>query len=78
MYKTFQPMVKWVYRVESVDMENVPDCGVILACNHTSFADVLVLSAALRRQVRSQRLNSSPSLQADSLPAEPQGKPRGL
>jgi 1-acyl-sn-glycerol-3-phosphate acyltransferase len=33
-------------------MENVPDCGVILACNHTSFADVLVLSAALRRQVR--------------------------
>lgn len=52
MYKTFQPMVKWVYRVESVDMENVPDCGVILACNHTSFADVLVLSAALRRQVR--------------------------
>ena len=52
MYKTFQPMVKWVYRVESVDMENVPDCGVILACNHTSFADVLVLSAALKRQVR--------------------------
>ena len=52
MYKTFQPAVAWIYRVESVNPENVPDCGVILACNHTSFADVLVLSAALKRQVR--------------------------
>jgi len=52
MYKTFQPAVAWVYRVHPVNPENVPDCGVILACNHTSFADVLVLSAALKRQVR--------------------------
>ena len=52
MYKTFQPIVAWIYRVESVNPENVPDCGVIVACNHTSFADVLVLSAALKRQVR--------------------------
>ena len=52
MYKTFQPAVAWVYRVHPVNPENVPDCGVILACNHTSFADVLVLSAALKGQVR--------------------------
>lgn len=52
MYKIFQPAVAWLYRVHPVDWENVPEGGVILASNHTSFADVLVLSAASKRQLR--------------------------
>jgi len=52
MYQIFQPAVAWVYRVHPVGSENVPEGGVILAANHTSFADVLVLSAASKRQLR--------------------------
>lgn len=52
IYKIFQPAVAWIYRVESVGWENVPEGGVILAANHTSFSDVLVLSAASKRQLR--------------------------
>lgn len=52
MYKIFQPAVAWLYRVHPVGWENVPEGGVILAANHTSFADVLVLSAASKRQLR--------------------------
>lgn len=52
MYQIFQPAVAWIYRVHPVGWENVPEGGVILAANHTSFADVLVLSAASKRQLR--------------------------
>ena len=52
MYKTFAPAVAWLYRVEPVGLENISEGGAILAANHTSFADVLVISAAARRQVR--------------------------
>lgn len=52
MYRVFQPTVAWVYRVHPVGWENVPEGGVILAANHTAFSDVLVLSAASKRQLR--------------------------
>ncbi len=52
MYKTFQPLMKWLFRVESVGWENVPEGGAIIASNHTAFADPIVISAAAKRQVR--------------------------
>lgn len=51
-YKTFEPMVSRIYRIEAKGLENIPEGGAILASNHTSFSDVLVISAAARRQVR--------------------------
>jgi len=52
MYKVFAPMVRALYRIETVGQENIPEGGVILASNHTAFSDVLVISAAANRQVR--------------------------
>ncbi len=51
-YKTFEPMVSRIYRIEAKGLENIPEGGAILASNHTSFSDVIVISAAARRQVR--------------------------
>jgi len=52
MYKIFAPVVRWAYRLQAVHAENLPDTGCILASNHTAFDDVLIISAAARRQVR--------------------------
>ena len=52
MYKVFAPLVRALYRIETVGLENIPEGGVILASNHTAFSDVLVISAAANRQVR--------------------------
>jgi len=52
MYAIFARPVRWLYRVKVVGLENVPAEGCILACNHTAFSDVLVVSAAAKRQVR--------------------------
>ena len=52
MYKIFAPVVRLFYRMEIVGAENIPENGCILASNHTAFDDVLILSAAARRQVR--------------------------
>ena len=52
MYKIFAPVVRWAYRLDTVHAENLPDTGCILASNHTAFDDVLIISAAARRQVR--------------------------
>ena len=51
-YRTFQPLVSRIYRIEAHGVENIPEGGAILASNHTAFSDVLVISAAARRQVR--------------------------
>ena len=52
MYKIFAPIFRCMYRLQIVGVENIPQRGCILASNHTSFADVLIISAAARRQVR--------------------------
>ena len=52
IYKTFAPFVIWLYRIRTEGTENIPETGAILASNHTAFSDVLVISAAARRQVR--------------------------
>ncbi len=52
MYKTFSKPVKFLYRIEAVGTENIPEGGCIIAANHTAFSDVLIISAAARRQVR--------------------------
>ncbi len=51
-YKTFEPFVSWLYRIDAHGTENIPSGGALLASNHTSFSDVLVISAASKRQVR--------------------------
>lgn len=51
-YQTFAPFVRWLWRVDAVGTENLPAGGAILAANHTSFADPIVISCAARRQVR--------------------------
>ena len=52
IYKIFAPLVIRLYRIETVGAENIPETGAILASNHTAFSDVLVISAAAKRQVR--------------------------
>lgn len=52
IYNTLEPAVSALYRIEAHGVENIPDDGAIVASNHTSFADVLVISAAAKRQVR--------------------------
>ena len=52
MYKIFAAPVRWVYRLQAVGVENIPQRGCILASNHTAFSDVLIISAAAKRQVR--------------------------
>jgi len=52
MYKIFAAPVRWVYRLQAVGAENIPQRGCILASNHTAFSDVLIISAAAKRQVR--------------------------
>ena len=52
IYKTFAPFVIRLYRIRTEGTENIPETGAILASNHTAFPDVLVISAAARRQVR--------------------------
>ncbi|MBQ8402428.1 MAG: 1-acyl-sn-glycerol-3-phosphate acyltransferase [Clostridia bacterium] len=52
MYRIFAPAVRFVYRLRAVGVENIPQSGCILASNHTAFSDVLIISAAAKRQVR--------------------------
>ncbi len=52
IYNTLEPAVSALYRIEAHGVENIPADGAIVASNHTSFADVLVISAAAKRQVR--------------------------
>ena len=52
IYRIFEPGVRFIYRIKAVGTENIPAEGAILASNHTSFSDVLVISAAAGRQVR--------------------------
>ena len=52
MYRIFAPLVRGVYRLRSIGVENIPQTGCILASNHTAFSDVLIISAAAERQVR--------------------------
>lgn len=51
-YKIFVKPVKFMWRIKSTGVENIPEGGCILACNHTSLSDVIVVSAASNRQVR--------------------------
>lgn len=52
IYKTFEPAVSALYRIEARGVENIPAGGAIVASNHTAFSDVLIISAAAKRQVR--------------------------
>jgi len=46
-------LIHTVYRLEKIGLENIPDEGpVVLACNHVSFVDALIIAAACRRPVR--------------------------
>lgn len=51
IYKTFEPAVSALYRIEAHGVENIPAEGAIVASNHTAFSDVLIISAAAKRQV---------------------------
>lgn len=53
IYKTFHRPLIALYRIEIQGGENIPEGGCILASNHTSLTDVLVLSASVGgRQIR--------------------------
>jgi len=46
-------LVHSVYRVRKRGLDNIPDEGpAVLVCNHVSFVDALVISAACRRPIR--------------------------
>jgi 1-acyl-sn-glycerol-3-phosphate acyltransferase len=46
-------LVHSVYRLEKAGLERIPDDGpAILVCNHVSYVDALVISAACRRPIR--------------------------
>jgi 1-acyl-sn-glycerol-3-phosphate acyltransferase len=46
-------LIHTVYRLEKVGLEKIPEEGAaIVVCNHVSFVDALVISAACRRPIR--------------------------
>src|SRR5689334_13132573 len=46
-------LIHSVYRLEKSGLERIPDEGpAIIVCNHVSFVDALVISAACRRPIR--------------------------
>lgn len=46
-------LIHTVYRLDERGLENIPDEGAaLLVCNHVSFVDALVISAACRRPIR--------------------------
>ena len=46
-------LVHLVYRVDTRDLERIPDEGpALLVCNHVSFVDALVLAGCVRRPIR--------------------------
>ena len=46
-------LVRSVYRLRVHGLENIPDSGpCVLACNHVSFVDALIVTAACRRPIR--------------------------
>ncbi len=46
-------LVRTVYRLRVKDIERIPEEGpAVLACNHVSYADALIIAAASRRPVR--------------------------
>lgn len=46
-------LIHTIYRVEKTGLEKIPDEGaVILACNHVSFVDPLIIGGCVRRPVR--------------------------
>lgn len=51
IYKVFHRPIKALWKVSAEGIENIPETGCILICNHTSFSDVLVLEAASSRQI---------------------------
>lgn len=50
MYFIFAWIVRLIYRVKIFGSENIPEHGFILAANHTSMRDVLVLSASMNKR----------------------------
>jgi 1-acyl-sn-glycerol-3-phosphate acyltransferase len=46
-------LIHSVYRLEKSGLERIPDEGAaVIVCNHVSFVDALVISAACRRPIR--------------------------
>jgi hypothetical protein len=46
-------LIHSVYRLKKLDVERIPDEGpAVLVCNHVSYVDALVISAACRRPIR--------------------------
>ncbi|MDP3871621.1 MAG: MFS transporter [Methyloversatilis sp.] len=46
-------LIHTVYRLDTRDLERIPDDGpAIVVCNHVSFVDALVITAACRRPIR--------------------------
>ncbi len=46
-------LIHSVYRLDKRGLENIPESGpAVLICNHVSFVDVLILTAACRRPIR--------------------------
>ncbi len=52
IYKIFRHPVRWLWRIKAEGVENIPESGAILVCNHTALTDVLVLEAACTRQIK--------------------------
>ena len=50
--KYLRKPVMALYRIKVVGEENIPEGGCIVSANHTAFSDVLVVTAALGRQVK--------------------------
>ncbi|WP_297478189.1 MFS transporter [uncultured Photobacterium sp.] len=45
--------IRMLYRIRPVGLDNIPKTGpAVLICNHVSFIDVLLISAATRRPIR--------------------------
>src|SRR6059036_423969 len=52
LYFICRPLVRCLYRVHAIGLENLPDGGFLLVPNHISWVDALVLQLACPRPIR--------------------------
>ena len=47
-----RPLVRFFYRVHTIGLEHLPECGFLLLPNHITWVDALVLQFACPRPIR--------------------------
>lgn len=50
LYAILAPLIRFFYRIKTVNPENIPEGGCLICANHTAFSDVFVLAASVKKR----------------------------